>query len=67
MKVLGMTRPGCEPATYRMRGGHVYHFDLANPTRLRTWTQALPKLDPRYTEPDTDKLNHCGIIWKSRI
>ena len=34
MMVFGMTRPGREPATYRMRRGHANHLD--NPTRLST-------------------------------
>ena len=30
MMVLGMTRPGREPTTCRVRSGHAYHY--ANPT-----------------------------------
>ena len=33
MMVFGMTRPGREPATYRMRGGHANH--LANQMQLQ--------------------------------
>ena len=29
LMVFGMTQPGLEPVTYRMRGGHVNHY--ANP------------------------------------
>ena len=31
MMVFGMTRPGCEHTTYRVRGGHANHY--ANTTR----------------------------------
>ena len=30
LMLFDMTRPGREPTTYRVRGGHAYH--LANPT-----------------------------------
>ena len=58
MMVFGMTRPGGELTTYRVRGGHANLW--ANPTRSCIGTQC--KLIPKQKWQHIRQISHCTIL-----